>query len=266
MGNIMNRESDAYKSFERLWKTDDQQWVEQRKKNWRLAFEKYGGDPHTLAQGKFYVFGEEPSDLTDDDISIRFKFTHRIAFTPFQTAGQVKDFWQATLGYYIAGSQQRHMEVRYIGELLDRFPERDTMVRLVSETLYAPEFFMCPADPRSGRAGNLSTIDPGDFVVTYAGLASFYHRSNLHKWDYRNFSHEYFMLSVRYCEDNNILASRGYFDDLADMYEFLLRLEDSELSEYRLELKQKLVDSAEGDDAPRLLRKALEDARSRMER
>lgn len=259
------REIEAYEQFRYLWQTGDQAWLEQRKQNWRRAYEDSGGDPHTLARGKFYVSGEEPPRI-DGGVEIQFNFKHRIAYTPFQTVDQVKEYWQSTLEIDVVGARRKHESFRFLGETLARFPERDLMVKLVSETLFSPDYFMCLADSKSKSPGKLCTIHPRDFVFDYADVSPFYHQSNRHEWDYRNFSIDYFILCVRHCEENNLLAKPGGLRLLPDMYAYLLGLDDTCLSAYRLELKQKLIGRAEADDAPGLLRKALDGTRSRLRR
>tara|TARA_B110000196_G_scaffold110932_1_gene96308 strand:+ start:1272 stop:1424 length:153 start_codon:yes stop_codon:yes gene_type:complete len=49
------------------------------------------------------------------------------------------------------------------------------------------------------------------------------------------------------------------------MYETLLELTDAKLDHYRLELKQQLMDAAQGPDASGLLRDALQAAKENLE-
>jgi len=259
------REVERFSPFRPLWKTDDKNWIASRKEAWRAANDDAGGDPWTLAYGKFYVYGEEPprcfADDTGGEEDVRFDIIDRISYTPLSTADDLFQFWEVMLKRNPVGASRDHGKFRYIGGHLARFPERDNMVKLVTEAMFSSEFFMRVSEGKEVTSRNLITINPRDFVIGYSGVSPFYHQNNLHEWDYRNFSFEYFMLSVRHCEENNRLVSPRQIEALPNMYEFLLALDDSELSQYRLDLKQKLISAAEADDAPSLLSGALKAAR-----
>ena len=260
------REVERFSSFQFLWKTDDENWVEARKKAWRAANEDAGENPWTLVYGKFYIYGDEPPRCFVDDTGreqdIRFDIGRRITYTPFATADDLLQFWEVLLERSPAGISQNHGAFRHVGGNLEEFPEHDNLVKLVTETMYSPEFFMLGAEGKVNTTRNLITINPRDFVIDFTGLSSFYDKNNCHEWDYRNFSIEYFLMSVQYCEENDALVTPRQQKDIPNMYEFLLALDDSKLDRYRLELKQTLVSAAEAENAPALLSEALESAQN----
>jgi len=259
------REVERFSPFLSLWKTDDENWIEARKKAWRAAREDAGGDPWTLVYGKFYIYGEEPPRCFVDDTGreqdIRFDINSRITYTPFATADDLLQFWEFMLERNPGGISHDHGAFRYVGGNLEEFPEHDNMVKLVTETMYSPEFFMLRAEGKENTTRNLITINPRDFIIGFTGLSSFYHKNNCHEWDYRNFSIKYFLMSVHYCEENDALVTPNQQKAIPKMYEYLLTLDDSTLSRYRLELKQELISAAEADNAPALLKNALASAR-----
>ena len=145
-------------------------------------------------------------------------------------------------------------------------PEQDEKVKLITSTLFTPEYFMNKVGGDGVSKDKLTTIRPSDFIVGYCRFKTFYNKNNKdRKWDYRNFCFEYFMLSIRYCEENNVLQSKGQKKALPDMYEFLLSKDDAQLSGYRLELKQQVMNAAMAEDAPALLKDALQKAKENLE-
>ncbi len=254
----------AFKDFKLLWKTSDPDWIAERQAAWRTV---YGDaeDPHTLFREKYYVCGEEPPSYIrqkdGSDQVIAFEYSDRVAYLPFESGTQVVDFWQATLGRYNSDFRNRHRDFLLVGNKLDSFPERDDMVKLITTSLFSSDYFMCPSDSKFVSEGTLETLNPRDFVLLYSRVRSFYKDSNTGKWDFRNFSFDYFMLSVRNCEETGSLSPH-YESELLKMYRYLLGLDDSGLSEYRSELKQMLVKAAEDPDAPILLKDALNEARA----
>jgi hypothetical protein len=260
------RDIEFFGPFKSLWKTDDPEWVAKRQAAW-LAVHGDANDPHTKFREKYYVYGEEPPSYIgargNFDNRVAFEFNNRVAFMPYQNAEQVTEFWQTVLKRYSTDHKRMHTAFLRIGNELKGFPERDNIVKLVTETLFTPDYFMCLSDSNFVPEGTLETIDPRDFVIDYSRISRFYNKNNKYKWDYRNFSFDYFMLSVRDCEESGRLTPH-YVDVLPKMYKYLLTLEDSGLSKYRIELKQALMDAAVSQDAPILLKNAFAEARARL--
>lgn len=248
----------AYLKFRNLWKVDDREWVDQRKKAWLKYAGDDAGNPITVALGQYYVFGEEPPSFIGEDkatgVRVDFDFGKRIAYTPFEEAEQLEEFWLTTVKLRGEHSERCHSVLR--NGWADGLPGRDEKIRLVFEALYSRKYFMNTNDN-----GRLLTIRPEDFLVGYSGLSTFYHRNNTFRWDYRNISFDYFMLCVDYVDRNSLFNSARSKTRLPNMYKFLLDLDDSVLSEYRLQLKQKLITEAEAPNAPGLLRNALAEAK-----
>ena len=117
------------------------------------------------------------------------------------------------------------------------------------------------AEVKASGKRELATVDPLEFAGNYACLSEFYYENNRHECDYRNFCHDYFMLCLRHCEETGDINTASLAEDLFSMYELLVALDDSKLNSYRLELKQKLISTAESEDASALLGDALEKAR-----
>jgi len=260
------REAERFSSFLPVWKTDDENWIATRNEVWRAANQDADEDPWTLAHGNFYTYGEEPPrcfvDETGLEQDIRFGIISRISYTPFASADDLLQFWELLIERNPGGVFHDHGSFRYIGEVLDRFPERDKMVKLVTETMFSPGFFLLYAESNEIPARKRITIHPRDFVTGFSNLSTFYHANNRHEWDYRNFSIQYFLMSVHFCEENDSIITPRQQKAIPKMYEFLLALDDSTLDRYRLELKQKLISAAEAENAPMLLREALESAQN----
>ena len=265
------REIAAFEAFRHLWKTDDENWVNARKEAFKLS-SKYvnDGSPDVQFIANFYVYGEEPptsvGEDTDNGFDIDFKFNKRLAYTPLTTPEEVKAFWQVVMDFYGRNAQQCHEYAAIFSGWLAGMPEQDEKVELITSTLFTPQYFMRYVGGEGADKDELSTIRPSDFIVGYSGLRTFYHKRNKYKkWDYRNFCFEYFMLCIRYCEENNVLQSKGQKKALPDMYEFLLSKDDAQLSGYRLKLKQQVMDAAMAEDAPALLKDALQKAKENLE-
>lgn len=258
----------AYGKFQSLWKTDDPEWLAQRKAAWRYKVEQEGSVPLTKFLGEFYVYGKEPATYIESDTgelsTIDFRFSHRIAYTPLENTEQLTQFWRTTVDYYGRGARQYHSDALLSG-WLEHLPERDEKVRLLVETLFTPDYFMNTI--MEAGEEKLTTISPRDFIAGYARLGTFYRKKNQHiPWTYRNFTFEYFMLCVQYCDQHPEIIQATELDrDVADMYETLLELTDAKLDHYRLELKQQLMDAAQGPDASGLLRDALQAAKENLE-
>lgn len=259
----------AYGKFQSLWKTDDPEWLAQRKAAWRHKVEQEGSVPLTKFLGEYYVYGKEPATYIESDTgelsTIGFRFSHRIAYTPFENAEQLIDFWRTTVDYAKGAAERAHAYVRYAAGWLEHLPERDEKVRFLIEILFTPDYFMNTVEIAGEE--KLITISPRDFIAGYAQLSSFYRKKNQHiPWDYRNFTFEYFMLCVQYCDQHPEIIQATELDrDVADMYETLLELNDANLDHYRLELKQQLMDAAQGPDASGLLKEALQTAKENLE-
>lgn len=258
----------AYGKFQSLWKTDDPEWLAQRKAAWRHKVEQEGSVPLTKFLGEFYVYGKEPATYIESDTgeltTIGFRFSHRIAFTPFENAEQLIDFWRTTVDYAKGAARHAHSDALLSG-WLDHLPERNEKVRLLVETLFTPDYFMNTVEIASEE--KLTTISPRDFIIGYTGLSSFYRKKNQYiLWDYRNFTFEYFMLCVKYCDQHpEIIQTARFYAAVAEMYETLLELTDTKLDDYRLELKQQLMGAAQGPDASGLLKEALQTAKENLE-
>ena len=258
----------AYGKFQSLWKTDDSEWLAQRKAAWRHKVEQEGSVPLTKFLGEFYVYGKEPATYIESDTgeltTIGFRFSHRIAFTPFENAEQLIDFWKTTVDYSKGSAEGAHSDALLSG-WLDHLPERDEKVRLLVETLFTPDYFMNTVEIAGEE--KLITISPRDFIVGYTWLNFFYGKPyKHHKWDYRNFSFGYFRLCVRHCDQYPETIQAARLDrDIVNMYETLLELNDTKLDHYRLELKQQLMDAAQGPNASCLLKEALQTAKENLE-
>ncbi len=168
----------AYGKFQSLWKTDDPEWLAQRKAAWRHKVEQEGSVPLTKFLGEFYVYGKEPATYIESDTgelsTIHFEFSHRIAYTPFENSEQVKEFWRTTVDYAEGSARQAHSHVRYAVGWLEHLPERDEKVRFLIETLFTPDYFMNTVEIADKE--KLTTINPRDFIAGYAQLSSFYRK------------------------------------------------------------------------------------------
>ncbi|WP_299944587.1 hypothetical protein [uncultured Microbulbifer sp.] len=253
------KDCEVYGQFQYLWKTDDAQWIEKRKDNWRRYIEVVGGTPLNKYLGEFYVFGKEPASFLVDEetgerVIIKFEFKHRIAYMPFETVEQIRNFWSEAVTKRYAREQQ-HGAARYVSGCLDGFPERDKMVKMVAEALFNKDYFMLKNSQQRPI-----TVSPLGFMVGFARVWEVADECK-YKWSYICFTFDYFMDCVRYCELHDLVKVPVHKNALPSMYKILLRLDDMELSPYRLELKQKLIAAAKADDAPSLLREALVCAR-----
>jgi hypothetical protein len=256
---------EAYKSFHSLWNSEDPDWILNRQDGWAQARGE-AQEPCLALLERYYVYGEEPPEYVIQEdgerLHIPFRFLDRVSFMPFETGDQVVDFWNATLGVYQSDYDRRHEEMLFIGEHLAGFPERDGMVELITKTLFTADYFMCPAKSKFVPEGTLASISPLLFVNNFAEVFWFYDKENKHEVDYRIFSIDYFVQCVRYCEEaGQLTGTPGREKMLPGMYEELLQLDDSELSGYRAELKQKLIELAEDENAPTALRDAFRKAR-----
>ncbi|WP_444933478.1 hypothetical protein [Microbulbifer sp. JTAC008] len=257
------KDCEVYGQFQYLWKTDDPQWIEKRKENWRRYVEVTGGSPLNKYLGEFYVFGKEPvSFLEDEDTGereiIKFEFKHRISYMPFEAVDQVQKFWSEAVTKRYAREQQ-HGAARYVSGCLDGFPERDKMVKIVAEALFNKDYFMLKNSQQRAI-----TVSPLGFMVGFTRVWEVADEFK-YKWSYSCFTFDYFMDCVRYCDLHDLVKAPVHKNALSDMYKVLLRLDDTELSPYRLELKRKLIAVAKADDAPSLLAEALENAISDQE-
>lgn len=262
------RQVEHFKPFRSLWKTDDEEWIAARKKAWETACGEPGGDPWELGYSKFYIYGEEPPKCVTDgsgrETDFRFDIHRRISYTPFENAGQLHEFWEALVRRNPSGSRHDHGLFRSPG-WLDNFPERDQMVKLFAETMFAPEYFMLAQEGKEAKRVSLATINPRDFARSYADkIRRYYRKNNRHQWEYQNFTIDYFLLAVRDAAAANEIDNQ-YDPEFIQMYDLLLQLDDAELSHYRLELKKNLISVAEADDAPDLLRDALIAARDNQD-
>ena len=252
---------EAFRKYADLWNTDDPEWLEKRVNSWNLYDEDWTSDPTISAWRDFYVYGREPFEGLDNAAEagkIRFEYSQRLAFTPFQNAGDVKEFWLTTLEWSPQSSPQHHCEFLYLGEWLDKFPERDNMVQLVTETMFSLDYFRVQSNSEQRE---YSTIDPQDFVMEYSGISSYFHNNNSHNYDYRCFCIDYFVESVRYCENKGILDTPVFQESLLEMYECLLKQHDSQLHENRAMLKGSLIGLATNPDMPMALPAALNKAK-----
>lgn len=258
------RHCELYSEFKCLWKVDDEQWVNHRKESWRKRLEEKGNTPHNKYIGEFYVFGKEPPSFFEDEETgerdhIEFRFQHRLAYTPLQTIEQVQSFYEKDQ----RNLQRNHDAARYVDGCLSGMPERDFKVKLVAQALYCDKYFMKERVLDGEKA--LVTIEPRAFVVGYSRVGFMFQDMDRHEWDYRVFTFDYFMKSVHYCEEQDLLKMPVHKKALPQMYETLLLQDDAALNSYRLELKQKLIAAAEADDAPLLLKNALKKAKENLE-
>lgn len=259
------RDAEAYKKYLYLWKTDDPEWVSNRKLAWRKMVETEGLSP-LLAKlwGAFYVFGEEcPSYIEDEESgeleSIQFEFKHRIAFMPFESVEQAREFFeyaQENRGV----RNHMHSEAQFVGGALLSLPERDYMVKLVTEALFCEKYFI---EDKNVRDRKRKTIKPLDFIVGYSRVNFMFQDMDKYQWDYRVFSFDYFMLNVKYCEERELFSDSSR-QALKDMYIDLMKQDDEPLNSYRKDLKYKLIGAAEGEDAVDTLKDALSAARAEL--
>ncbi len=255
------KEVERFKPFLRLWKTEDESWIEKRREAWENAIQE-DGDPVELAYRDFYIFGEEPPRCFIDEEGLEqdipFDIAKRISLTPFASSDDLLQFWEILVERNPSGVSRNHEDFQFIGDYLDRFPERDKMVKLITETMFSSQFFELHIDHNKSPGKTRITMNPRDFVVGFSQLYTFYFEDNSHEWEYQNFSIDYFLMSVRYCEENDSLVASRQQKAIPKMYEFLLALDDNKLDHYRLKLKRELISAAEAEDSGKLLREALD--------
>ena len=251
------RQADRYNEFSYLWKTDDQEWVNARKKVWLDVHGASAGDPVVRAWGDFYVYGITPPSIIGSDIAsgqkVTFDFYKRIYFTPFVEKKEVLRFWELTEVAEPSHSNKRHGDARR-ASCIRGFPEYDRMVKLVIETLFSDDFFM-----KKNKYGKLATIKPSDFVIGYTNISEYFNVNSKVKFCYQSLTLDYFLKCVQYCEENDMDHVQ---ENLSRLYTKLLSFSDSDLLEEKVELKNNIIQMAESDDAPRLLFNALREARS----
>lgn len=260
LGYTQTRQLDAkaYEAFHYLWKTDNSDWVTKRKEAWRSMVEARGLPP-LLAKfwGGFYVFGEEcPSYIEDEQSgemeSIQFEFKERLAFMPFETVAQVQEFFEYAHSKRGTRSSM-HESAEYVGGCLKGLPERDQMVKLITEALFCEKYF---AEDEFVRDRKRKTVRPIDFVIGYSRVAFLFQDMDKYEWDYRMFSFDYFIRCVKYCEERE-LVSESAKEALMEMYVDLMKQSDDTLNEHRKELKYKLISAAEDENAVDTLKAAL---------
>lgn len=261
-----HRNCEFYDEFKALWRLDDGEWLSKRKEAWRDKVKDEGVDPFTQVLGEFYVFGTEPASHIEDEETgerqrLPFEFYHRLAFTPFTTVDEVRDFWNKIVSQ-LGGDHKKHGKALYVAGALRGLPERDKMLKLITEALFCDQYFMVQ-EKLNGRKYS-KTINPDDFLIGYSSVAFMFQDMEKYQWDYRCFTFDYFMKCVCYCDEHNVLDTPRSKKALPRMYETLLKQNDATLNSYRLELKQKLIAAAEASDAPTILREALEDAQDEL--
>lgn len=165
-----------------------------------------------------------------------------------------------------SNAERCHESVECLASWLAGMPDRNKTIRLITQTLFASEYFMNKVGGMGADKDSLVTINPRDFVRSYTRLRRFYSKKSEYQWDYRNCSVGYFLLCVGYCEEKNVLQSDNDKQLLPDMYELILKKDDTKLSEHRLELKAQLIDAAQADGAPALLEDALQLARDKLKK
>lgn len=254
--NYTEKSIEVFSKFQFLWKTEDSDWVSQRKHEWAIQNSEYD-DIVTAYLGKYYVYGITPPDYlitdTGDQINIKFRFDHQLAYTPFNVADQIEAFWELALSELNYGDRQ-HAMARNFDSHINKLPYVHRRVEDVSERLFNDENFnRCVEGPR----GRLS-IEPHDFVIGYTNLYFFFNDESVEHLKYYYYTVDYFLKCLCFCEKANTEEKLAFCSKkLISMFQFLNDLDDRGIrSEERKKFKQELIDLGEDNSSPEILQNA----------
>ncbi|MDQ7986256.1 hypothetical protein QYS36_15050 [Pseudomonas sp. G34] len=133
-----SRSESPFKRFKKLWRTDDPEWIIERKEQWRLLKKEMqftASQQKTFSQ--FFVYGEALPAI-DSGVTLNssgLSGGDRLFMTPYSTAEEVSDlFHEFSQGQQLQVLTEFLRKARNISAL----PDRHEKVRLFIEGVYLP--------------------------------------------------------------------------------------------------------------------------------
>lgn len=236
--NDIPRNQQPFVPFRTLWKTDDPQWMAQRKEEWRQLAATVYKDASAKERkwvGRFFLTGEEVGPReTGMAISPRL----RIFYTPFETADQVRELYHSFERPSIRKEFNSSLFFAIFCEFCAEMPWYQTKVVAMIDGFFGREYRLIQ-EPFKQGGDRMITVspDPASFCSAYTSSAL-----KLLKGD-RECGHlldlfDYFLSALPFAEEQSYRVNT-YIDEMFTETEAVLA-EQTGRSETAQQLAQRL--------------------------
>ena len=232
-------DKNALESIKYLWKTDDPEWVQQRKKEWRiLQSSSYGDDSREDVKmyARYYVYGEL-------DYGRYISGTYKYIFAPHTTPAEVKDVLFSGLIDY--QSQSGILSLSHILSIyfkLINIPWARRYIQNLMEGALGPEYHVIEVIDGCSNKMRIASREPTYQVLLYLNAAiEFLEEGD--SYDPVIDCYRYFMSSLIH----------------SDNFEHRARIQDSEKFEILFEVSEERIENPDDSESFKFAERILED-------
>lgn len=212
-----------------LWKTDDKEWLAQRKRSWSKIIEREKLDNSNFvksywdAEGRFFI--QAKPRKSDKEIYLY----RRMAYTPFNSIDEIVHLY---LKEHVSLRQNLHDQLlTYASYIYRSVPDEFDRVKLISKALYSADYVAKMEPMGRSQKNEFTVICPRDFVILFTGeVRNYINRSNAqyldeiqrngnqhyngHERSLVEVTFEFFLGSLEYSISDNAKEFTGVINDL----------------------------------------------------
>lgn len=247
-----------FQQFQHWWKTDDPEWVTQRKEEWKIlkvSAEQFSSwsAKEIKAFAQFYVYGEEP-EYTPDGKSVLLDRLTRFLLTPFQTIEDVQLLFSEILK--ISTTDELEAVIAYVPSSLAGFyiqkPEfAQIKVQAFEKGVFGGEYKQFPVSV--GGREKLVGLDADYFVSRYIKMTYKKIRKNEEIYNYQLDLVPLFISSIQY-----VKSPEDSFSRIADLVAAVLKYQGTgKLNTYPQMLADNLYAAFSSDSAPEIIKQHM---------
>lgn len=254
-------------AFKHWWKTDDPEWVAQRKREWKIIkVNAYSGEAAEMVKryAHFYVYGDVlPRFYMGVKRDGRIPESDRLFMTPYETAEQLKELFES-----FNSSEKKIILLGFLMEtgrfyegLLPEVARHDT--RLFIQEILSNRFAPWEIVGDMGRIEVVEADRPGIRAADYAGTCLSWLRGKIEgEYLYVVDAVEYFLgaLSAReQIEDNDLEFVQKRVTELVAL---VMEIKDKPLEGYKRLLVDNLYEAFTREKVPLYIQQALENIKN----